>query len=493
MARLINRMLRRDSERIDQNSWAQYLSDNYFTFQDNAYPIQWGNGTENARETAPNDYTSYINSAYKGNGIVFACCMRRQTVFSEMRFIYLQRDSNGGGPGETFGATQLSVLENPWENGTTQDLLCRALQDVDMCGNHYAVKEGNGKDKPYRIRRLRPDWVDIILSDAPEDAVRSDVIGYCYKPGNTSDPAKWEIYPVDGSNGAIAHWIGLTPDPDAQYRGMSWITPVIREILADKGASLHKQKFFDQGATPQIAVSFKDTVSPEAFKKFMKQLNREHDGVNNAYKTMYLAGGADVTVLGAHLNQLDFQTTQGHGETRIAAAAGIHPVLVGLSEAIKGTPLAIGNYQAAKDMFGEVFLRPMWASLCASYQVLVGKYRGAELWYDDSNISFLRQDRQAEADFQTSQATNINTLVMAGFTPESIIKCCVGGWDLKKLVHSGLLSVQMQKPGEQGGGQTPPPPTSEGPPSEKPVTPTPKEPPETVDPNGDPPPKPPKN
>lgn len=470
-------------ERLSQDDWAQMMA-NFFTFNGEQYPISSGYGmAQSNKEQAPNDFESYVTSAYKGNAIVFACMMRRSLVFSEMSFCYQQRSK--GKTVNTFGSGALSVLETPWTNGTTGELLTRALQDADLAGNHYIVREGAGPDS--RLRRLRPDWVDILLTAAPDKAVKSDVLAYIYKPGGTQDEKNWVVYPANGDKGAIVHWSPI-PDPIAQYRGMSWITPILREIMGDKGATLHKQKFFEQGATPQIVVAFKEALSPEAFKDFKQSLAVEHDGVDNAYKTLYLAGGADVTAVGHSLQQLDFTNTQGHGETRIAAAAGIHPVLVGLSEAIKGTPLAIGNYQAAKDMMGEAFLRPMWRSLCDAYAPLVQAFPGARLWYDDTEISFLRQDRQAQADLQLSQSQTVNTYIMAGFTPESVVKMMIADGDLSALKHTGLLSVQMQTPGQKPPVPPAPPGAGgNGPPTEKSVPPVPKEAPMPSDPYGKPP------
>lgn len=471
-------------ERLDQNAWAQ-MFEQTFSYQGQLYPLLgYGSELGTKSEALDHNFISYTNNAYKANGIVFACMMVRQRIFTEMTFCYQQMSK--GRPVDLFSSKELDVLQHPWPNGTTGELLSRALQDADIAGNHYVVREFDRKTKKSRLRRLRPDWVEIVLTAKPEEAVQSDVAGYLYKPGGTADKKKWVTYPVDGSKGQISHWSPI-PDPEAQYRGMSWITPILREIAADKGATTHKQKFFDQGATPQLAVSLKDVTTAEQFKEFMALLDQAHNGVDNAYKTMYLAGGADVTVVGAHLQQLDFRDMQGHGETRIAAAAGIHPVLVGLSEALRGTPLAIGNYQAAKDMAGEMFLRPMWRSLCAAYEPLVHEFPGARLWYDDRDVSFLRQDRQAQADLQLSQAQTANTLVMAGFTPESIVKYMLADGDWGVLEHSGLTSVQLIPPGQPkaaagGGGSSIPP----VPPVPKPdkaknkqqpsVTPVPKEP-----------------
>lgn len=752
---------------------------NMFKYQGNNYGLI-GTSASPSTESVENSFIGYINSLYKTNGIVFACMQARASVFTEARFQY--QKLRGGRPGDLFGTRDLALLENPWPNGTTGELLARAIQDVDLAGNHYVARE------PDRLRRLRPDWVQIVLSAPPVDAVQSDVAGYVYWPGgigNNADAAR--IYLPE----EIAHWSPV-PDPNAQYRGMSWLTPIIREIMSDKQATLHKEKFFANAATPNLSVSLKDTVTREQFMEFMEAMDAAHQGVDNAYKclhpdtevsmwdgtlrradqvvpgdrvvawsegeavpgtvsavqwqppspivtvttqrgrvirtndrhpflarrvvrrgrqylsgeqwidaaalrpgdllttglgwasdgavdsltpyqgwvlgvmvgdgctvsstpvvsawdegirdrlrightlnptgnghdyrvlgvralcvsagmmgkrswekrippqvmtasskvksaflsglidtdghvtdpgtrrsaevgvtstsralladaqhllaslginsslslsmtcdksplrrhdawrlhilgnaqalrlnglldlacgekarrlsvyaampskddrsrydrvasvevgpaeptigievaghhthvtggvvthnTLYLGGGADVQVLGANMQQMDFKATQGAGETRIAAAARVHPVLVGLSEAMKGASLNAGNFAAARDSFGDGTMRPLWRSICAAYSVLVPSQSDARLWFDDRDIAFLRTDRAVLSKIQGEQATTINTYVTAGFEPPSARDAVMNN-DLSLLVHTGLVSVQLVPPG----------------------------------------------
>src|SRR5690606_23244535 len=103
---------------------------------------------------------------------------------------------------------------------TTGDLLSRAIQDVDLAGNAFFAKRAGG-----RIRRLRPDWVTIVLgneSDADADSfdIDSEVIGYIYHPGGRYS----DHDPVNLLREQVAHFAPI-PDPLAGYRGMSWLTP----------------------------------------------------------------------------------------------------------------------------------------------------------------------------------------------------------------------------------------------------------------------------
>lgn len=402
----------------------------------------------NNEEPIGNNFESYVQHAYEQNGIVFACMVARMLVFSEARLQY-QRMNNGR-PGDLFNAPALALFETPWPSGQTGDLLNRALQDADLAGNHYVYTSGVGSAK--RIRRMRPDWVDIILSGNPETEAEIDIVGHIYKPGGTSDPDKWKVFPIDGSNGTVAHWAPI-PDPRATYRGMSWLTPVIREIEADGAATRHKAAFFNNAATPNLAVSFKESVTKDQFEGFMEVINATKTGVEHAYETLYLGGGADVTVIGKDLAQMDFKVTQGAGETRIAAAARIHPVLVGLSEGMQGSSLNAGNYGVAKKAFANGTLRPLWRGLVGAYSVLVPKDPNARLWFDTRDIAYLQEDEKDQAEVQKIQSSTITQYVRDGFTADSA-KAAVLEDNVGLLVHTGLFSVQLQKPGVDGDPST---------------------------------------
>jgi phage portal protein BeeE len=397
-------------------------------------------------ETIENSFVGYVNGAYKSNGVVFACMVARMLVFSEARFIFQELDE--GKPDDLVYANELKLFEKPWPNGTTGELLSRAIQDVDLSGNHFVVRENS-----HRLRRLRPDWMEIVLTAPPDQAAKSDVAGYIYKPGGTTDPTLWEVFPIDGSRGRVAHWCPI-PDPDALYRGMSWLTPVIREIQSDIAASRHKLKFFENAATPNLAVSFKETVTQEQFEAFMEAMNQSKHGVEHAYETLYLGGGADVSVIGADLKQMDFKVTQGHGETRIAAAARVHPTIVGLSEGMQGSSLNAGNFKVAQRGFADGTMRPLWRSIAAAYSNLIQVPEFARLWYDTRDVAFLREDVRDLSDIQASEAGTIAKLVKDGYTPESVIQAVVRqDWTL--LEHTGLYSVQLWPPEPEGAVAAP--------------------------------------
>jgi len=390
-------------------------------------------------EIAPT-YSSVAAQAYEANPVVFGCVELRRRVFSQASLQWQQ--VRGGTPGKFFGTPALSLFEKPWPNATGSDLLGRMLQDADLAGNAFAVRRGP------RIHVLRPDWVTIVAAstEAPEQgmaAIDAEVIGYMYHPGGkyaNADPVV--LLPEE-----MAHF-APTPDPLAKFRGWSWINVAIREIMGDNAATTHKLKYFEQGATPNMVISLDPAITPEKFKAWVELFDQGHEGVANAYKTLYLGGGADAKPVGSDMKQLDFKVTQGAGETRIAVAAGVPPILVGLSEGLaSGT---YSNYGMARRSFTDTTLWDLWGNLAGSLESILPPPPNARLWVDSRRIPFLQEDEADRANIQQLDASAISTLVTAGYAPESVVDAVTSG-DLNRLVHSGLYSVQLQKPGEDQG------------------------------------------
>jgi phage portal protein BeeE len=389
-----------------------------------------------AAEKAPGDLPGYAR-LFATNPVIWACMVARQMVFSAPRFTW-QRINNGT-PSEMFGTQDLRILEAPWPGGTTQDLLSRDIQDADLAGNAYWTRVLGPGDE---LVRMRPDWVSIVLE---RRAFRGGhlgwrKLGYIYQePGED---------PVPLLADEVSHFAPV-PDPLATYRGMSWLTPVIREVQNDNLMAAHKRRYMENAATPNMVVRLAREVNPEAFAKFKAKMEANHRGVENAYKTLYLGGGADVTVVGSNFKDLDFSGVQGAGETRIAAAAGVPPVIVGLSEGLKAATYS--NYGQARRRFADGTIHPLWQNAAGSFGHLIsppgGSTSGAvRLWYDARDVPFLREDARDAAEIQGVQSRTIRTLVDAGYTPESVM-AAVTASDWTLLVHTGLFSVQLQAPG----------------------------------------------
>lgn len=400
-----------------------------------SYPLGLLNQTMPTGNTEDPDtsFRAMVDGAYRAGGPVFSCVLARGLLFSEARFQWQSLTS--GRPGQLFGNPALSVLERPWPNGTTRELLWRAEQDVSMAGNFF-VRLARG-----RLWRLRPDWVTIVLgsqtdAEDPAEAIDCEVVGYIF--GRPGPGGRRTVLLRE----EVAHWSPI-PDPLANYRGMSWLTPILREVGADNQAVTHKQQFFNNAATPNLVVMPDATVSYDEFKQFKDDFQDQHEGAWNAYKTLFLGGGSTVTTVGLGFKDMDYKALQGISETRIASAAGVPPIIAGFSEGLASATYS--NYGMARRKFGDHWARPQWGSFSAAVEPLLARPSGPNrLWYDDRDIAFLREDQGDEATIRSTSATTIRALIEAGYEPDAAVAyASTGNADLLLGRHTGRVSVQL--------------------------------------------------
>jgi hypothetical protein len=389
------------------------------------------------------NFESFVWRAYMSDPIVFAVEMARINLFTEARFQF--QNMRGGRPGDYWGDrdrrdSRLEVLDHPWPGGTTGDLLKYMLIDHDFGGNAFVARLDSNPD---RLVRLRPDWTTMVHGSANPEANMWDpgveLLGIGYQPGGFSGGSD----PIFIQADQVAHF-SATPDPLMPLRGMAWITPVVRDIMGDQAMTEHRLKFFEQGATPSMIIKTTLTDVKKA-KEWADWWRQEHEGSVNAYRTAFLSAGSDATVVGADLSSIDFKSVQGGAETRIAAAAQVPPVVAGLSEGLQGSSLNSGNFEASMRRFADLTMRTLWRNVSGSLERIVPPPSGTRLWYDDRDIPALRSDVKSIAEVMGLNATAIRTLTDGGYEPQSVLDA-VNAYDVKRLKHTGKLSVQLQDP-----------------------------------------------
>lgn len=390
-----------------------------------------------------------FSGAVKADSIVYAVEAKRVKVFSEARFQF--RRLKNGTAGDLFGNTDLRILEVPWPGATTRDLLSVAEMDYAVRGNSYWV-EADGHLvwlDPRHTKIVTEAWVDPVSGFR----VGEQLLGYAY----ITERDQVTYYGA----GDIAHFKPV-PDPDNRFVGLSWIGQCLPDIDADQQLTTHKRAAVQNGAQLGYVVTLDATVPHDQFVKFVDKFREAHEGPVNAGKTVFLGGGADVKTVGQTFANLEIKATQGATETRIAACSGVSPVIASLSEGLAGSSLNAGNYGAAKRNFVDSEMRPAWGAFAGAFESIVTVPDGAQLWYDDRDIPFLREDVKDQAEILARNAQVARTLLDAGYEPDAVIEA-IRANDLGRLTgnHSGLFSVQLQLPGSEFPTK-PAPPTQKG-------------------------------
>lgn len=380
---------------------------------------------------------------YDTNSVVFACAAVRMLLFSEARFQFQQL--RGGRPGDLFDTDALSLLEKPWENGTTRDLLKQMELDATQFGNSYWVEHGG------ELVRLDPSKVTILTTAVADDVVTGQTVGerlagyaYAHKQGEES-----VIYPAE----YVGHYSPI-PDRTNRFRGMSWLNPCLPDIDADAKMTEHKRTALSTGTQLGAIVTVDPQISDDQFNATVEAFRKQHEGPQNAGRTVFVSGGTDVKTVSQTFEQLSVKATQGAGETRIAACSGVPPVIVGLSEGLSSATYS--NYGQARRRLVDGTMRPLWGSAAGALEALCPSPDGSRLWYDDRDIPFLREDVKDQAEILTSDASTLRTLIEAGYEPDAANEAVVAG-DLRRLNgrHTGNVSVQLQKPGTESTPSSP--------------------------------------
>jgi phage portal protein BeeE len=371
-------------------------------------------------------FVSYVQEAYQRNGVIFAVNLARMMLFSEAEFAWQNKKT-----GKIFTDNGLSILENPWTNGTTGALISRIEQDGSLAGNNYTR---NIDDK--RLERLRPDRVIIIsaLERDSQDRPYRELAGYAYDRQGTGQYD--EIYLPN----EVSHYAPI-PDPCAEFRGMSWLTPIVREIEADQGLTEHKLQYLKHGATPNIVIVYDRVLKPKQIDDIEDRIEARHGGAYNSGRTLVLDQGADPTIAGNSLEQMNFVTVQAAGENRIATAGGVPGIVVGLKEGLSAATYS--NYAQAMRRFADLTARPFWREMCGSLAPIVTPPDSlSRLWFNTRNIAALQAGEKERAEVAQIKAQTAQAWIMAGYEPDSVT-AAIAADDESLLVHTGRVPTSL--------------------------------------------------
>lgn len=368
--------------------------------------------------------------AYTRNGVVFACALVRQSLFSEAAFCFKSAID-----GHLFTDQDLTLLQHPFPGGTEGELLARMDQDLTTAGNSYwrKVTPADGSDD--LLVQMRPDTVTIVSEESRDNKGRTykRPVGYLEDVravGVERDP---QMYTTD----EVAHYTPPTLDPGGQWRGMSWLTPARWDIGADLALTDYKTAHLQNGAFPGLAVKYSQKLSDKTVETLRRRLSAKYSGAENSGKVLVLDEGADPQVMGSTLEQLQYAAVSKAGEMRICAAAGPGmDVILGFEQ---------GDYQAAMRKLADLWARPAWRMACAALEHLVplsANVGPVKLWYDVEGIAALREGELQRAQAYLVKSQGLAATVVAGFTRESAVQAA----------ESGDISLLKPDPGAPPAG-----------------------------------------
>jgi phage portal protein BeeE len=450
-----------DEQRYSLDTWIQdSLIPSSFQYNGTSYPILGNKGTLAGNRAMEISQTlpSYAH-AIRQVPPAFAAQLVRALVLSQARFTFRNlpwvkpqnpkrtkkgspNGSSSAAPRRLFTSPELALLERPWKNGSTGELISRMEWHAGLAGAAFVARRKSN------LQILRPDWTGVVWGsdsqpDNPAHALDRVLIGYFYCNGgfNNEFGYKPEFLLAD----ECIHWAPI-PDPLGVSVGESWLAPAIRDLQSDRLASDHKIRYWENGATPNLVVTGIPTVTRTQFDELVDMMEERHAGAANAFRTLYLTAGADAKVIGNNFHEIDFRAVTAAGETRIAMLSRVPAVILQIWDGLQGSSLNAGNFAAARRTFADGWINPTLQELAKSLAPLIKVPGDAELWYDTTDIGLLREDAKDQAEIDSVKAGAIRNLVDGGFDPITAIRTIAPEW-LQTLEHTGNVSVQLQPPG----------------------------------------------
>ncbi len=420
--------------------------DSLAQFMFNGQQMIVGPSGSNPDEIASN-FTSHIHQIHQRHGVVAAAVATRALLMSQVRFRH--RDEMDMSLSTD---ASLRLLNRP---GSRTRSSMNALLEIDAsyAGTGIVVRRGG------KLFRLNPDETRFVLASNSDPTYDGDslippfdteVIGVVHEPGlSTRRPASDRGQIESFRRGEFAIW-APEPDPIYPWRGTSWVTSVVREVLLDGQVTDHMGKFFEKAATPGLVFLMDPMRSPDEVNAYAEIVRDNHSGSRNAYRNMFLGGATDVKVVGATLKDLGLDSLQGTYENRVAVRSQIPAAILGIKESLGGSAMQSGNYGSARRKMSDVWFTPNAEGFCEALEPLAPPPAGKELSYDPDRVMFLQEDQKDSAEIKSIAANTARTLIDGGYEADSINAFLKSG-DATKLVHTGKTSVQLQEPGASEG------------------------------------------
>lgn len=425
-------------QRFGMDEYARLL------FDGNSYIV---GPTGSKPDEVDSDFVGRIQRIHNRHGVVAAAVATRAMLLSQVRFKWRRPD------GSLYGNRDLLPLERPGST-TRPELLSRLEVDASYSGTAVVARRGG------ELFRLSPDRVTFVLASNSDPSWDGDVltppfdarvVGITYH----ADASPMTLKPGQVEAFAVGEFAVWAPEPDPVYfwKGTSWVSSVMRELLIDGQVTDHESKFFEKAATPGLVFMMDPSRTPDEIKAYSELVNSKFGGVANSYKNMFLGGATDVKVVGSAMTDLGLSDLQGTFENRVAVRSRIPAVALGTRESLSGSSLNTGNYSAARRLLADGWFSPTIDNLCAALEAIVPPPTdGSELAHDPSRILFLQEDQKDAADIMQTNAVAMRQLVEAGYDPATVTDAITSG-DMTKLQHTGNVSVQLQPPGSGGTPQ----------------------------------------
>jgi len=327
--------------------------------------------------------------AYGLNALVYSCVRLLAQSVPEAPLIAYQRLRDGEREPVAWDHPLQQLVRRPNELMTEYEMLELLEIHMDLAGRAFLWKQRANNGMPIALWPLRPDRVGPVYSTSDVDGERV-LGGWSY------------ALPGSGERILIAREDVVAfnfPDPAGETGGMvEGLGPTMvlaREIAADNEATSFVGSLLANYAQPSMVIKTKIPINDEKTARvlksaFMRQMGGAHRG-----EPALLDADTTIEKLSFNLSELEFPGLRANAETRVAAAYGVPPILVGLKAGLDRATYS--NMQQARSYFAQTTLRNRWRRYGDQLTNDLATEFGDDLVlaFDDSQVAALAESREA--------------------------------------------------------------------------------------------------
>jgi HK97 family phage portal protein len=350
-------------------------------------------------------YASSASAGYGRNELVYACIrMRAENLPQSVLRVYPgAAPAMHGEPLEDHRLRRLIAQPNPVTNEF--EFFELSVTYLDIAGNCYWLIQRGRDGLPAELWPLRPDLLRVFPTADP----RVWDYGYVLDPSASVRNQQTDIIPI--RRGDIMHV--KMPNPLDAYFGQPPLRPAARAVSLDNAATDFVDTLLRNYAVPGVVITTAQEVTAAIADRLKWQWKKAFSGSRRGEPAV-LQTGMTVQPLGMNLRDLEFPDLRAYSESRICAALGVPPVLVGAKVGLDRSTFT--NYQQARVEFWEDamfslqrrFRDPVTAQLLPEFTG-PGRAR-VHLRWDNSEVPALQEAESARWDRAT------NALARGGIT-----------------------------------------------------------------------------
>lgn len=338
-------------------------------------------GMHTTPEWPEDNYEAYAREGYGRQELVFACVSEIATSAAEARLRVVTVDRDGTQQ-EDSASPLAALLARPNPQQSQFEFLELLHTYLQIAGNAYVFKLRSGPGgRVTALHLLRPDRVRVWPG---ADGLR----GYIY----TLDGVEHHLLPGD-----IGHI--RRPNPFSDWYGLSPLHVIARIANVDSALTAYTKVFFQNAGVPSGLLNLKRKLQSQDEASRIRAAWRAQFGgaAQNWHRLAILDEDASYQQIAIDLDHMAMPDLRNITESRICAAFGVPPILVGANVGLQRSTFA--NYAEARRSFWDETLAPEYRRVVDAFNLFLAPEftGGGRIEADFSQVRALQDDADQRA------------------------------------------------------------------------------------------------